>query len=329
MSANIDSMMYVGESPWHGLGHQYETAPSTPEEIITAAKLDWTTADIPMKTNLHDSVFNYKAIYREDTKDVLGVVNKADFIHVQNTEMFSAFRDIIGSEVITETAAGLDRGCQVFGCFKIAESYKIFDDDIDHYFVVVNNHLAGNGKITVLNTPIRVVCMNTLNAALDTNSAKISFNISNDPFVNRELAHKIMDSAGSALDKLAKKADDMIKVKIDKAYIDRLLDNLFPYIEVKEGDFSMHEKANEQISMMRDTFVSKCIHADNLANYNGTMYQVFNAVADYSQHYYLNIDKSYDLKYRMSTVLGSADTTQPVGLTTKFMKFQKALNKVA
>lgn len=40
MAANIDSMMYVGETPWHGLGHKYDTVPATPQEIILAAKMD-------------------------------------------------------------------------------------------------------------------------------------------------------------------------------------------------------------------------------------------------------------------------------------------------
>jgi len=329
MSANIDSMMYVGETPWHGLGHHYEVAPSTPEEIIIAAKLDWTTADMPMKTDIHESVLNYKAIYREDTKDILGVANKPNFIHVQNTEMFSAFKDIIGSEVTTETAASLDRGCQVFGCFKISDKYKILDDEVEHYFVVVNNHLSGNGKVTILNTPVRVVCQNTLSAALDNNSAKVSIPISDDSFINAGLARKIITSAGTAIEKLEKRAEDMVKIKVDQTYIDRMLDNILPYIEVPDNDFSMHEQANEKISMMRETLVHDCIKADNLMNYNNTLYQVFNGILDYSQHYYSNIDKSYDLKYRMSTVLGSADTSQPVGLTTKFLKFQKAFNKAA
>ena len=40
MSANIDTMMYVGEVPWHGLGTRYETPPKTSKELIKGAKLD-------------------------------------------------------------------------------------------------------------------------------------------------------------------------------------------------------------------------------------------------------------------------------------------------
>ena len=325
MAANIDSMVYVGETPWHGLGHKYDTVPATPQEIILAAKMNWEVDDMRMKTDLHDRVLNYHAIYRKDNNDVLGVVNKAQIVHTQNIDTFNAFTDIIGKEVSVETSASLDRGCTIFGCFKINSGYKVLDDDVDHYFVVVNDHLKCDGKVTILNTPVRVVCQNTLNAALDNNSAKIRIPITADANVNAELARKIIGSAGTAIDKLGKKAEDMVKQKISKDYIDKLLDEMFPYIEVKDGEMSTHDKANERVEMMRDTFVSDCLDADNLGNYRGTQYQVFQGIIDFAQHYYLNADKSYDLKYRMGTVLGSTDSTQPIGLTQKFLKIQKKL----
>lgn len=329
MAANIDSMLYVGETPWHGLGKKYEEPPMTPREIITGASMDWEVGDKRMFTELHDRVLNYHAIYRMDNNDILGVVNKANIIHTQNVDTFNAFGDILGREVDVETAASLDRGCTVFGCFKIRQGYKVLDDEVEHYFVVVNDHLKCDGKVTIMNTPIRVVCQNTLSAALDNNSGKIRIPISSDNNVNAELARKIIGSAGFAIDRLGKKAEEMVAHKINRDYVDRLLDEMFPYIEVKDGETSTHDKANERVELMRETFVSDCLGADNLGNYRNTEYAVFNAIVDFSQHYYLNADKSYDLKYRMGTVLGSTDSTQPIGLTSKFLKVQKRLLKVA
>ena len=324
-----ETMMYVKETPWHGLGHKYEEAPDNPQDIIKAASLDWQVDNKPMITDIHERVLNYHAIYRTDNNDILAVVNKAQIQQTQNIDAFNAFTDIIGKEVSVETAAGLNRGATVFGCFKINSGYKVLDDDVDHYFVVVNDHTKCDGKVTILNTPIRVVCMNTLNAALDNNSAKIRIPCTDDYNINAELARKIIASAGSAIDKLGKKAEEMVAKKISKDYVDKLLDEMFPYIEVKEGEMSTHDKANERVEMLRDTFVHDCLGADNLANYRGTQYQVMNAVLDFSQHYYMNADKSYDLGYRMGTVLGNTDSTQPIGLTQKFLKIEKKLAAAA
>lgn len=326
MSANIDSMLYVKEVPWHGLGHRYEVAPSTPQEIIEGAELGWRVAAAPMKTDLHDHVMNYNTIYREDTQGILGVVNKANISLTQNEEMFNAFATIIGKEVITDTAASIDAGRKVFGCFKIPDTYKILDDDVEHYFVVVNEHLKCDGKVTILNTPIRVVCQNTLTAALNSSTAKIRIPLSTDPDINASLADKIIRSGGMAIDVLSQRAEKLVGEKISRSYVDKMLEELFPYIEVKEGDTSMHDKANEKVDLMRETFVNDCLGADNLSNYRDTKWGIMQGVFDFAQHYYTNVDKTYDLNYRMGTVLGSSDATQPIGLTTRFLKI---MDKIA
>ena len=41
MSANVETMMYVGETPWHGLGTKVDEAPDS-ATAIKMAGLDWT-----------------------------------------------------------------------------------------------------------------------------------------------------------------------------------------------------------------------------------------------------------------------------------------------
>ena len=324
MSANIDSMMYVGETPWHGLGHKYEVAPSTPQEIITAAKLDWTVNTAKMTTQIHpEGVSNYHAIYREDNNQVLGVVNRPYPVVVQNTDTFNAFADILGKEVTVETAASLGLGETVFGCFKINDSYKLIDDDVDHYFVVMNDHTKADGKITILNTPIRVVCQNTLSSALASTSYKLRIPVCADSAINAELARKVIESAGRCIMQLDNRANEMLKQKVSKQYVETLLDELFPFVG-DGSDESIHSRANEMTSMIRSTFIEKCMGAEDLANYRGTQYQIYNALTDFSQHYFKNPDKAYDLNYRMSLMPGMGTDT-PTNLVSKFLKIKDKL----
>lgn len=323
MSAGIDTMMYVAETPWHNLGHKYDVAPKTSEEIIKGAELDWTVAATKMYTTEHGDVMNYHAIYREDNNTILGVVNSAYPRLVQNTESFKAFEDILGKEVDIDTAASLGKGERVFGCFKINQGYKLIDDDVDHYLVVINDHLKTDGKVTLLNTPIRVVCQNTLSHALSNNSYKVRVPIYGDSGANAEIAKKVIEGAGSCIKELDKKANNMLAQKVSRDYIEKLLDELFPYIKA-DGE-TTHSKANDIADMMRETFLSECMGADNLANYRGTQYQVFNALTDFSTHYFKSVDKAYDLNYRMSLLPGMGATDNPSTLVTKFLKIKDKL----
>lgn len=322
MSANIDTLLYVGETPWHGLGVRYETAPSTAEEIIKGAHLDWTVADDPMFTAHHEQVQNYHAIYRTDNNRVLGVVNKQYPALVQNIDAFNAFNNLIGKHVQVETAASLGFGEKIFGCFKINEGYKVHDDDIDHYLVVFNDHLKADGKITVMNTPVRVVCQNTLSAALSDNLLKYRIACSSDEFVNDSLADHILRAAERSKDALTAKADVLLKRKVTKEDVEKILDELFPYIKA-EGE-STHDVANERTAMIRETFLTKCMGADNLANYRGTHYQVFNALTDFTQHYFKNSDSGLDLESRMKLLPGSGVESA----SSKVSKFLKLSNKL-
>lgn len=322
MSANIDTMMYVGETPWHGLGTKYETPPKSSAEIIEGAKLGWKVNVAPMKTDLHGEIDSYHAIYREDNQEILGVANHKYPKVVQNSETFTTFDRLIGESLDVETAASLGRGETVFGCFKIRSSYKVMDDDIEHYFVVMNDHLKVDGKVTVLNTPVRVVCENTLSAALNSSIYKLRIPITSDHNINTTLADKLFDSMDNAMKNLQNNAEKMCTQKITRDDVEKILDELFPYIQV-EGE-STYSKANENMQVLRDTFIRQCMGADNLANYRGTAYQVFNALTDYEQHYFKKVEKSYDLNYRMKLLPGVGTESEP----SKVAKFLRIKDKL-
>lgn len=318
MTANIDTMFYIGDTPWHGLGCDLtDNPPRSSEEIIHAAQLEWTVKHIPMFTELHKSVKNYHAIYREDTNNILGVVNRENIQPIQNTDMFNTFNDLIGNEIEVETAASLGIGEKVFGCFKVNKSYNVVDDKVDHYFVILNDHSRSDGKVTVLNTPIRVVCQNTLTAALGTALQKVKVPIYVDPHMASTFGKNVFYQVAECESRLNKQAESMLKEKVSKDYVDTVMDNLFPF-DVIDGDIDFSSKKNENVMLTRDTF-RECLEVDNLANYRHTKYAIYNALADFTQHYYKNIDKAYDLNYRMKRLPGIFDGVDK-DLATKYLK---------
>lgn len=314
----LDTLLYVKETPWKGLGTSFETQPTTAEEIVKKAQLDWVVMFLPMMTELHPTVDNYKAIYREDNNQVLGVVNNRNPVIVQNADMFNAFNYLLGKNVDAETASVFDSGRYTFGTFKVNEPYKILDDEVDHYFVVVNDHLKPDGKISVMNTPVRVVCQNAIESAIRKSFYHLRVPITGDASIDKSVSYTIIDSATDAMLDLQKRAEEMVRKKIDRTYLDKILDELFPFTQA-DDDSILHSKANEGVEIVRETFISQCLHAENLMNYHGTQWAMYNAVVDFHQHYIKNVSKAYDLGYRMKKLTGVGVPTE-VNTVAKYLQ---------
>lgn len=318
MSANIDTLLYVGETPWHGLGVDLtKDVPDDVYQIAAKAGIDWRANSEKMTTPKFGYIPNYHVIYREDNNDILGIVNVKYPNIVQNSDMFGLLENLSGNELNVETAASLSGGKTVFGCFKVAEEYKVLDDDVVHYFVVVNDHLKPDGNITVINTPVRVVCENTLMEALNNNVYKMSINVNSNKLAATAITENIIHNMKNSILDLQNFAEKMVNQPIDRMYVSRMLDILFPY-QVIDNEVAM-TRANEKVAYIRDVFLSDCMDADNLQNYKGTKYQMFNALTDFTQHYFTSSQKAYSLEGRMATVKGLV----PNGFGTKVTQYLK------
>jgi len=177
---NRDGLVLTGQPAWHGLGVVVKDAPS-PKEAIRLAGLGWqvesapltmtrkglTLGDdnLPRETVTTAPVPGYVANVRGDTGEVLGVVGE-DFHVVQNHELAGLIYDAARSERVTvETAGSLRAGREVFFLAHLG-TFAIGERDRNHsYALFVNGHDGGRA-LTVLPTSVRVVCANTLRAAL-------------------------------------------------------------------------------------------------------------------------------------------------------------------
>jgi len=104
---------------------------------------------------------------RTDTDEVLGLVGR-DYNVVQNIAAFGFFDNIVGagSGIRYETAGCLCRGQNIFITAKLPDYIRVGRDDlIEQYLFLTSSH-DGSGSITIAFTPVRIVCANTLNAAM-------------------------------------------------------------------------------------------------------------------------------------------------------------------
>jgi phage/plasmid-like protein (TIGR03299 family) len=172
------SMFYVGTVPWHGLGTRLEAPPRTTAEAIKAAHLDWDVGLKPVYAwdgGQPVQVEDRNAVVRLDKWNtpeaaVFGLVGP-DYTVLQNREAFHFFDPILETgEVSCHTAGAIDGGRRVWVLGKIEGNIMLGDDDeIERYLLLSTGH-DGRTAVQIRFTPVRVVCQNTLNAALKNGS---------------------------------------------------------------------------------------------------------------------------------------------------------------
>ena len=128
MSANVETMFSVRETPWHGLGRIVMDAPAS-REALELAGLDWQVESRNIYSGTGAMIPGYRANVRSTDDAVLGVVSDRYRI-VQNEEAFQFTDDLLGEGVTYETAGSLQGGKKVWMLAKLPEKYIIAGDEV-------------------------------------------------------------------------------------------------------------------------------------------------------------------------------------------------------
>ena len=112
MSANVETMFYVREAPWHGLGVRVESALNS-EDALVMSGLNWNVLQKPIMTTSGNPIPGYKANIRDTDNRVLGVVTDRYRV-VQNSEAFAFTDALLGEGVKYETAGSLQDGRRIW-----------------------------------------------------------------------------------------------------------------------------------------------------------------------------------------------------------------------
>lgn len=280
MTANVESLFYVKEKPWHGMGTMVQEAP-TSAEALHLAGLDWTVEPKPVYTEI-DGIFGksmqeipgFKANTRDIDGSVLGIVTDAYKI-VQNTDAFAFTDNLIGGEVRYETAGSLANGKRTWLLARLPET-EIVGDKTEQYLVFTNT-FDGSGSVRVSCTPVRVVCQNTLNFALKT--AKRSWSIRHTANIETRMkeAHDALQLANDYIVALTASAGSMATQHLSDFEIDNMIRQLFP---ISEDASELVAKRNAERRELFRTAMGK----DDLQNFKGTKWQFLNAAADMADH---------------------------------------------
>lgn len=275
MAANVESMFYVRETPWHGLGTRVSEAPDSQRALIVAG-LNWNVVQEPVYTGEEERIEGYKVNVRDTDRKVLGVVSDRYKI-VQNREAFAFTDELLGEGVRYETAGSLQNGRKVWMLARMPHEYIISGERISPYMVFFNSH-DGSGAIKVALTPIRVVCQNTLNLALST--AKRSWSMIHTGNIQGKMqeARDTLFLAETYMDHLGKEFENLRKKKLtDKQVLD-FIDLLLPV------DESATPQQVKNIKRLQEDMKLRYFEAPDLKDVGNNAYRFINAVSDFATH---------------------------------------------
>lgn len=273
MAANVETMFYVREKPWHGLGTRVESA-LTSADALVAAGLDWTINSQAVFDAQGREIKGYKANTRSTDGSVMGIVSNKYQI-VQNKDAFEFTDALIGEGITYETAGSLRGGKQIWLLGKMPERY-ILGDKFEPYICFTNTH-DGTGAVRACMTPIRVVCNNTLNAALKDAKRAWSTPHRGNVQMRLEEARQTLGLAEKYLQTLEQEADRLANEKMDEGAVRSALDNMF----LLPDDATDRQKRTAEAA--KDEIII-CMLRPDLAQFANTKWGFINAVSDYVGH---------------------------------------------
>lgn len=276
MAANVETMFWTGRSkPWHGLGRRVAEAP-TSKEALGLAGLDWKVLQEPIYTDTQELITGYKANVRDIDRKVLGVVTDRYRV-IQNDEAFAFTDALLGEGVRYETAGSLQEGRKVWLLARLPQEYIMAGERISPYLVFSNTH-DGTGAIKVALTPIRVVCQNTLNLALQTAKRSWSMIHTGDVKGKMEEAKNTLFMAETYMDHLGKEFENLRMKSFSDNEVMEYINLLLPI------DKTASSQQIRNMKRLQEDMKIRYFEAPDLQEVGRNAYRFINAVSDFATH---------------------------------------------
>jgi phage/plasmid-like protein (TIGR03299 family) len=278
MAHEVETMMYVGKEPWHGLGVWIpEDKRLSVHEALLAAGLDWEVELRHLYTEGSQGegigILDHRCTCRTTDNRMLGIVGR-DYTPLQNSEAFSWFQPFLDTGMATlETAGSLKNGQKVWVLARIRGSEgSVNGDRVDHCILLSNAH-DGSIPVRVGFTPIRVVCHNTLTMAHESKASRLlSVKHTRHILENLESVRKIMDVARKDFYATIEQYRRLAKKKIDR-------DDLERYVKVV---FNAGDKGGEKV-LPKVLYLFDHGRGSELAG--ATCWGAYNAVTEYLNYF--------------------------------------------
>lgn len=298
------SFFSVKEKAWHGLGQVVTDYPSS-KEALQFAGLDFTVIKRPNIHRLDDGseIVSSTSFFtsRTDNNAILGDKLGADYEVLQNVDAFAFFDSIVGGDgIMYETAGALGKGERIFITAKLPDYIRVGSDDlIDKYLFLTTSH-DGFGSITAAFTPIRIVCANTLSAAMRNRSNTFRIRHTAGAKDRLEEAHRLMGMSNQLSVELEAIFNHWTRVCITDTEVKKLIQ--LAMVPNKEVLSNLNTGKDDELSKVFRNMVNNVFEyamtnpTQQMETTKGTVFGAYNAVTGYFQNFRSYKDDEAKLK---------------------------------
>ena len=173
MAHEVQSMAYINDTPWHGLGRRLSEG--SPLEVwLDEAGMDWEIRESGVLYQAGNDGDGFsirtnpeaKVLYRSDTLAPLSVVSPRYKV-VQPAEVLEFYRDLVeAGGFALETAGVLKGGRKFWALARTGQEVRLRGNDRVQGYLLLATACDGTLVTTAQFTSVRVVCNNTLQLAV-------------------------------------------------------------------------------------------------------------------------------------------------------------------
>jgi len=286
MSAQVETMFYVGEVPWHGFGHYVGDSNVDSDTAIRCAGLDWEVEKRPLTTPTADGslieIPTHRAVVRATDDKVLGVVGK-NYGVFQNREAFKFLDGLVDDGSLRyHTAGSLRDGKNIWILAQFDRLEIVKNDFVDMFLLLYNSH-DGSKKIRALETQVRVVCANTAQMALTEGKGKgISIRHTTHAIDRLEDAKDVLIASTERAKTFNRFAKRLVALPINTASWTEYSEVLFPQVDDDATKLGRTLRDNQRDKL---TELFEAGRGQEIKGVAGTGWAAYNATVEYANYF--------------------------------------------
>lgn len=275
------SVALAVKSAWHRLGQILVDAFDT-ATALREARMDWEVELQPCFAGDGRKVPGRKLVIRRDTNAILGVVGDR-YTPLQNRAAFGFFDGAFGPDKARFESAGvLGQGERVWMLARVPGDFDVIPgDQVQPYLLLANGHDGGQ-PVTAIFTPIRVVCANTLGAALkaarDGETVRVIHTASVE--AKMRVAGELLGKAGMFFDETKDTFRLLARTQAKAATVRSMILRSLDEHETDWAKLSTRRRNTvEAIENLHETGMGH-----DIRGVRGTLWGAYNAVTEYVDH---------------------------------------------